>query len=185
MCETTNKNNIHPSWAGNARTVPPNWGLFLKMKRFNQGTDLGQKIIECSLKKFGACRSVVVDKNGDTIIGDKVLQKAKELGIPVLEIETDGSVLVVVKRTDLDANSKKAKEIGFVDNLSSEKGLKWNNDYILETMNTEWGFDPRNYGVEMSLEKEFNIEDFFKEIKDKPVKQEQVTITQATLFDEM
>lgn len=159
------------------------------MSRFNKGTQLGDLILEKSLKSFGGCRSAVVDKNGDPIIGEKVLKKAKELGIPIKVVETDGSVLVVVKRTDLTASSRKSKEIEFIDNLSSEQGLSWNNEYILETMNTEWGFDPRNYGVKMSLDKELSIEDFFTEVENQKGKQkasnESVVGYQPSLFDDI
>lgn len=31
-CETTEKNTLYPSWVGNARTIPPIWGLFSFME---------------------------------------------------------------------------------------------------------------------------------------------------------
>ena len=46
MCETTNKKNIHPFWVGNARTIPPNWGLFFKVMEENLLFDFGEIPVE-------------------------------------------------------------------------------------------------------------------------------------------
>lgn len=152
---------------------------------FNRGTDIGAKILESSLRRLGCCRSVVVDRDGEVLVGAKVLSKCRELGIPIIEVESDGSSLVVVRRTDVSASTKKGVEISFVDNLSSERGLDWDNENILHAMNTYFGFDPRSYGVEMSLDKDFNVEDFFDELKKKPVKKDVELFTQTTIFDDL
>lgn len=55
-----------------------------------------------SLTRLGAGRSIVADKNGVVIAGNKTLQAAEAQGIPVRIVETDGKELVVVQRTDLD-----------------------------------------------------------------------------------
>ena len=46
MCETTKKNNIHPFLVGNARTIPPNLGLFLKVMEENLLFDFGEITVE-------------------------------------------------------------------------------------------------------------------------------------------
>lgn len=69
-----------------------------------------------SLRELGAGRSIVVDKNGVVIGGNAVLQKAMELGIPTIEVETDGSSLLVVKRIDLDTDDPKRKALALADN---------------------------------------------------------------------
>jgi hypothetical protein len=45
--------------------------------------------------------------------------------MPVQIVETDGTTLVVVKRTDLSLDDPKARELAIADNRSSEVGLDW------------------------------------------------------------
>ena len=59
------------------------------------------KLIKKSLKELGAGRSIVIDAEGEIIAGNATYKQARELGLPVQVIETDGKRLIVVKRTDL------------------------------------------------------------------------------------
>jgi len=69
-----------------------------------------------SLESLGAGRSALADADGVMIGGNLILEQAQELGIPVREIETDGSELVVVKRTDLKTEDPKRKAMALADN---------------------------------------------------------------------
>lgn len=69
----------------------------------NKGTERGQELIKKSMKKFGAGRSILIDKNNRIIAGNKAHINAEKTGIEdVIIIETDGKKLVAVKRTDID-----------------------------------------------------------------------------------
>lgn len=69
----------------------------------NRGTERGSYMLERSLEKFGAARSIVIDKNGVVIAGNKTLAKAGELGIEdAAVIQTNGEKVVAVQRMDLD-----------------------------------------------------------------------------------
>lgn len=73
-------------------------------------------------------RSIVVDKNGIVLAGNKTQESALAVGIEdVIEVETDGSQLVVVRRKDLDSinDPQKAKEYALADNRTAEVGLQW------------------------------------------------------------
>jgi hypothetical protein len=97
----------------------------------NEGAARGQGVIEESLQRLGAGRSIVVDKNGKTIAGNNVLQKAQELGFDVEVVHTNGTKLVVVVRDDLDLDKDaRARELSIADNRASELGLKWRMDRI-------------------------------------------------------
>ncbi len=102
-------------------------------KNFNKGTEYGTQVLKESIEKYGAGRSILIDKNGKVIAGNKTLQAAVEAGQVndnVLLIETDGKDLVAVQRSDLDLDSDiTARELAFVDNRASEVGLNW--DYEL------------------------------------------------------
>jgi hypothetical protein len=92
----------------------------------NRGTDRGRKMVRDSLRDLGAGRSIVVDKHGTVIAGNKTLEAAEELGIPTRLVETDGSELVVVQRTDLDlGEGDKARKLAYSDNRSAQVGLDW------------------------------------------------------------
>lgn len=61
-------------------------------------------------------RSILVDKNNIVIAGNGVFAEAKELGIKVRVIESDGKELIVVKRTDRSTEDEKRKLLALVDN---------------------------------------------------------------------
>lgn len=68
----------------------------------NKGTQRGRGLLEKSLRQYGAGRSVLADKNGMLIAGNKTAEVAQELVIPYRVVETDGHELIVVQRNDLD-----------------------------------------------------------------------------------
>jgi hypothetical protein len=80
-----------------------------------------------SLRDFGAGRSVLVDRNGNVLAGNQTVKAAGAAGIDqnVILVETDGSQLVVVKRTDLDLDDPKARALAIADNRAAELGLEW------------------------------------------------------------
>jgi sporulation protein YlmC with PRC-barrel domain len=106
-------------------------------KNANRGTDRGRELVKHSLKEYGAGRSILLDKSGQVIAGNKSLEQAKALGFEsVLVVETDGKQLVAVKRTDIDLDSKAGRELAIADNRTSELGLEWDNEVILELADT-------------------------------------------------
>ena len=68
----------------------------------NKGTDKGRALVAQSLLECGAGRSILADKDGTVIAGNKTLEAARKLGLPVRVVESTGEELVVVRRTDLD-----------------------------------------------------------------------------------
>jgi DNA modification methylase len=74
------------------------------------------------------------------IAGNKTLEAARKLGLPVRTIETDGQELVVLRRSDLDlASDEKARRLAYLDNRASELGLAWDLDQLLADL--EGGVD--------------------------------------------
>src|SRR5687767_9698523 len=83
----------------------------------NRGTARGHDLLETSLREYGAGRSILVDKNGVVIAGNKTLEAASELGLSVKKVHTTGKQLVVVVRDDLDLETDKAaRELAYADN---------------------------------------------------------------------
>lgn len=93
---------------------------------FNKGTEEGKKLMRKSFQELGAGRSILVDKNGRIIAGNKSQLAAIEAGITkVRVIETTGDELVAVMRTDVDIDSKKGRELALADNVTTQINLSW------------------------------------------------------------
>lgn len=102
----------------------------------NKGTLRGLAMLEDSLQENGAGRSVLADKNGVLIAGNKTVERALELGMDIVVVPTDGKKLVVVQRTDLDLQKdKRARELAYADNRVAEIDLEWNIESLLADMN--------------------------------------------------
>ena len=84
-------------------------GITFDHNNYRKHSDKNKSLIRKSLKECGAGRSIITDKNGEIIAGNGVYEQAKALNIPVKIVETDGSELVVVKRTDLETDDEKRK----------------------------------------------------------------------------
>jgi hypothetical protein len=107
----------------------------------NRGNRRGRQVVQESLEKYGAGRSILLDKKNRVIAGNKTGEAANKLDIPIRIVETDGSELIAVKRTDLDlAKDPKAIELGIADNRSSELGLTWDKQ-ILDEMRQDEALD--------------------------------------------
>lgn len=98
----------------------------------NKGTERGSGMLEASLREFGAGRSLLVDRHGVVIAGNKTLEAAAAIGFDdVVVVPTDGSKLIVVQRTDLDlAADPKAKALAVADNRVSQVDLAWDADVL-------------------------------------------------------
>ena len=90
-------------------------------------------MLENSLRKYGAGRSILVDKNGIVIAGNKVMEVAGQIDLPVREMRTKGNELIVVRRMDLDLErDQAAKELAVADNRIGQVSLEWDPDILKE-----------------------------------------------------
>jgi hypothetical protein len=102
-------------------------------KNANRGTTRGRKALAASLQSYGAGRSILLDKKDRVIAGNKTLAQAKAAGHQnVIVVETDGTQLVAVRRTDLDLRDKKARALAVADNRVGELDLEWETDVLAE-----------------------------------------------------
>lgn len=96
----------------------------------NVGTETGSALLRQSIETLGFGRSVLVDRNDQLIAGNKTTEQAIESGAEnAIVIETDGTQLIVVKRTDLDlsdADDNRGRALALADNRIAEANLKWN-----------------------------------------------------------
>lgn len=115
-------------------------------ENFNRHTEFGQKLLEDSLRKFGAGRSILVDKDGNIIAGNSTTETAAAIGMEdVIVVPTDGKKLVVVQRTDLSLDSREGRELALADNMTALKGIDLDLAKVQETLGDDlakaWGMD--------------------------------------------
>lgn len=100
-------------------------------KNFNKGTKKGRKLIDKSIRKFGAGRSILLDKNNRIIAGNKTQELAREAGIKkVIVIDAKPDELVAVRRGDVDLDSEKGREMALADNATGVANLDWDDDAL-------------------------------------------------------
>ena len=107
----------------------------------NKGTQAGLRALDQSLRQLGAGRSILIDKDGEIIAGNKTTERAADLGLEdVIIVQTDGTKLVAVQRTDLDLDTDpEARQLAYADNRIAELDLEW--DYEQVDFDLEQGVD--------------------------------------------
>ena len=137
MAKAHKPKNLPP---GNAVARKKLSDLTQDAKNANKGTARGNAMIEKSLRDYGAGRSILLDKHGAIIAGNKTAQNAAAAGLDdVLVIKTDGRQLVAVQRIDLDLKDAKTRSLAITDNRANEVSLSWDVD-VLKAFTAE-GFD--------------------------------------------
>jgi DNA modification methylase len=96
-------------------------------KNANRGTKRGGAMLRDSLRRSGAGRSILLDKNGRIIAGNKTAIAAGSLGMENVQVvQVDGRQLVAVQRMDLDLDTDVvAQELAIADNRVGEVSLAW------------------------------------------------------------
>ncbi len=103
-------------------------------KNFNKGTQYGKSLMEKSLSKFGAGRSILIDKNNKIIAGNKTTENFGELGLENVQIvDTDGKTLIAVRRNDIDLDTPEGREFALADNQTAKANI----DFDFETLEAE------------------------------------------------
>ena len=109
-------------------------------KNANRGTDRGRAALERSLREYGAGRAVLIDPQGRVIAGNKTVEQAKRLNLPLRVVNSDGTHLIAIQRDDLDlATDPRAQALAIADNRVGELDLEWDVD-MLKQLRAE-GFD--------------------------------------------
>jgi hypothetical protein len=118
-------------------------------KNFNKGSEFGNQLIEKSFNKFGAGRSILLDKNNRIIAGNKSTENfAAGGGENVIVIETDGKSLIAVKRTDIDLDTPQGREMALADNATAKANIVFDAELVAaelsEAVCEEWGVETNN-----------------------------------------
>jgi len=131
-------------------------GIKFDQKNARIRNEVAKSAILESLKRLGAGRSIVIDREGVIIAGNGVYEQAQALGIPVRVIDSDGSVLIAVKRTDLATDDAQRIGLAVADNQTAQLA-EWDETILAElrasigdfdaatgfiTHKTDWGSPP-------------------------------------------
>lgn len=121
-------------------------------------TDKNKRLIRKSLEDCGAGRSILFDKDNCIIAGNGVYEQARALGLPVRVIESDGTELIAIKRTDLSTEDTRRRALALADNYTSDTSV-FDFDAIVEDFAAEelnaWEFDVGDLGTEdVSIDEE-------------------------------
>ncbi len=100
--------------------------------------DKNKNQIRESFEKNGAGRSVLIDSDGILIAGNGAYEQAEKLGVKTRIVETDGTELVIVKRTDLKYDDPKRRRLAIADNATAESS-KWDFEELTPQEVHEWG----------------------------------------------
>ena len=123
-------------------------------KNFNKHTEYGMSLIEKSIRNNGAGRSILIDKNNRIIAGNGVTEIAGQIGLEDVQIvESDGSKIIAVKRTDIDLDSKQGREMALADNATASVDLAWDEEQI-QFAEEEFGMVAEEWGVNLDFETE-------------------------------
>lgn len=116
--------------------------LILDPHNANRGTSRGQTLLSRSLSEYGAGRSILTDRNGVIIAGNKTYRAAEALDLPVRIVQTTGEELVVVQRTDLDLETDPAaRELAYADNRIAQIDLDWDPVILQDDLDTGVNLD--------------------------------------------
>ena len=128
-------------------------------KNINAHTEHGMSLLEKSLRKFGAGRSILIDKNNNIIGGNGVVEAAGNIGLEDVQIvESDGTKIVAVKRTDIDLNSVEGRELAMADNAVAAEDLSWDKGNIDE-VSEQFGIDPGDWISDWNKDEDTEVEE--------------------------
>lgn len=109
----------------------------------NKGTERGRELLEQSVTELGAGRSILSDKKGKIIAGNKTLAAAQKAGLKVRVVTTSRDELIVVQREDLDLDDPagEARRLAYLDNRVAEIDLAWDVNVIAQDAASGLDFD--------------------------------------------
>lgn len=111
----------------------------LDFKNYRKHGDKNKKLIRQSLEDLGTGRSIVLDNDNVIVAGNGVYEQAKDLGLKVKVIESDGTELIAIKRTDLTTEDEKRKLLAIADNKTSDTS-----EFDFDLLSSDFDFDILN-----------------------------------------
>lgn len=141
-------------------------------KNYRIHSDKNKELIRKSLEECGAGRSILLDNTGEIIAGNGVYEQAQHLNIPVKVIETDGSEIIAVKRTDLGNEDEKRKRLAVMDNSTNDTS-----NFDVELLKEDFEItDLEDMGVHIFDASSIDVDSFFNEVEDNEEKPKKTVV---------
>lgn len=120
--------------------------LKFDQRNYRRHNDRNKELIKKSIEEVGFGRSIVIDSENEIVCGNGVVSQADKK-TPVKVVETDGSELVVIKRTDLKTSDSKRKQLAVMDNSASDTS-----DFDMELLQEDFSVDDLNdWGIDVNF----------------------------------
>ena len=118
-------------------------------KNNNKHTAYGMDLLEKSVNKVGIIESITVS-NDDKIISGNARHEVigKHFEKEALIIETDGTQPIVIKRTDIESNTKEFYEASILANTTSKKNIDFDIE-VIDALAVEYDIDVVDLGVDI------------------------------------
>lgn len=125
--------------------------LSFDSKNINKGSEFGTSLLHKSLTETGAGRSVLADKNGVLVAGNKTVEAAMQVGISKIKVvQTTGDELVIVQRTDIDINTPEGAMLKILDNTVSRVNYVEDAE-VAEAICEEYNLKPSELGLQTAV----------------------------------
>ena len=117
---------------------------------FNKGNEQGAQLLERSFRECGAGRSVLIDKDNRLVGGNKAQKGFKAAGKKkVIIVDSDADTLVAVRRKDVSLDSAEGRKMAYLDNLTTQVNLTWDQTELQAVQADVEGFDIADFGFDI------------------------------------
>ena len=118
-------------------------------KNNNKHTAYGMDLLEKSVNKVGIIESITVS-NDDKIISGNARHEVigKNFTKEALVIETDGTQPIIIKRTDIESDTKQFYEASILANTTSKKNIDFDME-VIDSLAVEYDIDVVDLGVDI------------------------------------
>ena len=132
-------------------------------KNNNKHTAYGMDLLEKSVNKVGIIESITVS-NDDKIISGNARHEVigKNFTKEALVIETDGTQPIIIKRTDIESDTKQFYEASILANTTAKKNIDFDIE-VIESLGVEYDIDVVDLGVDIYNNDTINLDNFFEE----------------------
>ena len=119
---------------------------------FNKGNEQGAQLLERSFRECGAGRSVLIDKDNRLVGGNKAQKGFKAAGKKkVIIVDSDADTLVAVRRKDVSLDSAEGRKMAYLDNLTTQVNLTWDETELQAVQADVEGFDIADFGIDLGF----------------------------------
>jgi DNA modification methylase len=128
-------------------------------KNNNKHTAYGMDLLEKSVNKVGIIESITVS-NDDKIISGNARHEiiGKNFTKEAIVIETDGTQPIIIKRTDIESDTKQFYEASILANTTSKKNIDFDME-VIDALVEEYDIDVVDLGVDIVNEEILEAEE--------------------------